>query len=114
MLTKLGKNMIHNAVTFGINDNFDSFIDSHHLVVVDFYATWCGHCKKISPIIDAWAHSHEDIEFLKVDIDKFHDLAVEYGVKSMPTFFFFVDGKIVDKVIGANRDKIEDIINNKE
>ena len=106
--------MIHNAITLGIADNFDSFIEDNHLVVVDFYATWCGHCKKISPIVDEWAHSHENIEFLKVDVDKFANLVAEYGVRSMPTFFFFEDGKLIDKVVGANKDKIENIIDNLE
>lgn len=72
------------------------------LVVVDFFATWCGPCKVISPLIDKFSTEYSNVKFLKVDVDQFGGLAQEYELASMPTVIFIKGGKIVLTVVGAN------------
>lgn len=79
------------------------------LVVVDFSATWCGPCKYIAPHLERFAKKYAGkIEVLKVDVDEHEDLAIgRYQVKSMPTFVFLKNGKVVKRFSGANPAKIE-------
>lgn len=73
------------------------------LVVVDFFATWCGPCKMIAPMIDKFAEQYaEQVTFLKVDVDQVPDLAQKYGVSAMPTLVFFKNGNELTRVVGAN------------
>jgi thioredoxin 1 len=80
------------------------------LVVVDFFATWCGPCKAIAPKIQAMSETHKDVVFLKVDVDEVEDLAAEYNISCMPTFMFFKDGKKVEEFSGASEEKIKEIV----
>ena len=66
-------------------------------VLVDFFATWCGPCKMLGPILE---NVSKNIEVLKVDVDKFENLARNYSVMSIPTLILFKKGQIVDKKIG--------------
>lgn len=66
-------------------------------VLVDFFATWCGPCKMLGPILE---NVSKNIEILKVDVDKFENLARNYSVMSIPTLILFKKGQIVDKKIG--------------
>lgn len=73
------------------------------LVVVDFFAEWCGPCKKLAPVIDALARtSASKVVFAKVDVDAARELAAAQGVKSMPTLLFFRNGVKVDQIVGAD------------
>lgn len=81
------------------NENYDELI-KEGIVVVDFFATWCGPCKMLGPIIENLGNSMEDVKFIKIDVDKNEDLARRYGVMSIPTIIFFKDGKEVKKHIG--------------
>lgn len=65
------------------------------LVVVDFYATWCGPCKMIAPQIEEMEANLPEVVFCKVDVDEAEDVAHEHGINAMPTFIFFKDGKKV-------------------
>ena len=69
-------------------------------VLVDFFATWCGPCKMLSPILEKVASEHEDLTILKVDVDEVGDVAAKYGIKSIPTLILFEDGKAVDMKLG--------------
>lgn len=69
-------------------------------VLVDFYATWCGPCQLISPIIEEVAKEHENIKVIKIDVDKFPELSRKYGIMSIPTLMVFSKGKEVKKHIG--------------
>lgn len=69
-------------------------------VLVDFFATWCGPCKMLSPIIESVAAENPDLTVLKVDVDEVGALAQRYGIASIPTLIRFVDGVEKDKALG--------------
>jgi thioredoxin 1 len=71
-------------------------------VVIDFFATWCGPCKRIAPAYERLADALTSIVFLKVDVDESPELVNHYDVSSMPTFVFLKDGKEVKRVEGAD------------
>lgn len=73
---------------------------SEKTIVLDFYAEWCGPCKMIAPFIEEIALENPDITVAKVDVDKSADLAIEFGIQSIPTIVVFKDGKISSKAIG--------------
>lgn len=80
-------------------------LKANPLLVIDFYATWCGPCKVISPVFDKLAKPHEastSIIFAKCDVDKAKDVAQECNITAMPTFQFFKQGKRVDEIKGAD------------
>jgi len=77
------------------------------LVVVDMFATWCGPCKVISPVVEGFSREFEDVAFYKVDVDDNPDIARELGVRAMPTFFFFKGGEKVGDVVGADARKLK-------
>lgn len=70
------------------------------VTVVDFFATWCGPCRALGPVLDELSMEVE-YRILKVDVDKYPDLAAFYGVRSIPTLVIFKDGKPVDTLIGG-------------
>ncbi|KYN19855.1 Thioredoxin-2, partial [Trachymyrmex cornetzi] len=67
----------------------------NNLVVIDFFAVWCGPCKMIGPLIEELSKEMLDVVFLKVDVDECEDIAAEYEISSMPTFVFIKEGKVV-------------------
>ena len=70
--------------------------------VIDFYATWCGPCKMVAPIIEELAAEFEgQVIISKCDVDENGDMAAEYGIRNIPTVLFFKNGEIVDKQVGA-------------
>lgn len=77
-------------------------------VVVDFFATWCGPCKRIAPALEKMSEEMSDVVFLKVDVDELQDLAAEQSVSAMPTFFFFKKGTKIHEVVGASEAKIKE------
>ncbi|XP_033737716.1 thioredoxin-1-like [Pecten maximus] len=91
---------------------FDAAINGSEgkLVVVDFFATWCGPCKAISPRIEEFSKEFTNVVFLKVDVDEAEDVAAEKGISAMPTFKFFKNGGEVGEVVGASEAKIKEAI----
>ncbi|MCR5349097.1 MAG: thioredoxin [Bacilli bacterium] len=69
-------------------------------VLVDFFATWCGPCNMLSPVIEKVATAHPEVSVLKVDVDQLPELARRYGVQSIPTLLLIKDGKLEDKTLG--------------
>lgn len=81
-------------------NEFEQIISSNELVVIDFFATWCGPCKMLSPVIENVESLIHDVKFVKVDIDQFNDLASQYKIQSVPTLVFLKNGQEVMKSIG--------------
>ena len=69
-------------------------------VLVDFFATWCGPCKMLAPVLEKVASEHEELNVLKIDVDEVPDVAAKYGIRSIPTLILFEDGKAVDMKLG--------------
>lgn len=90
-------------------NNFDELVKKgYHLV--DFYAEWCGPCKMMEPVLES---IKDKIDIIKIDVDKFHDLASEYRVMSIPDLMIFKDGeKILESVGFQSKEDLEEVINN--
>jgi thioredoxin 1 len=92
------------ANTAGVHlteQNFDEALVAHHgLMMVDFWAEWCGPCRAIAPVLEELARS-SGVTLAKVNVDENPGLAARYGIRSIPTILFVKGGKVVDQVIGA-------------
>lgn len=74
--------------------------ESNKVVVVDFFATWCGPCKMLAPVFDSLSQELPSAEFVKVDIDQSLELAQKFGITTVPTMMIFKNGKVVDTLVG--------------
>ncbi len=84
------------------NTNFDELLQDSKLVIVDFWATWCGPCRMISPILDEVEEEMPDkITVVKVNVDDADEIAGRFRIMSIPTLLYFKDGQMVDKTVGA-------------
>ncbi len=88
-------------VTVLSDAEFESFTTQEGVVLVDFWAPWCGPCKRIAPIIDELSNEMAAVRFGKLNTDENQQTAVGQGVMSIPTLMVYKDGKKVDQVIGA-------------
>jgi len=84
-------------------DNFDQTVNgTDKLVVVDFWAAWCGPCRAVAPIIEELAEEYEGkVVVGKVNVDEQNEISYRYRIMSIPTIMFFKGGQVVDKVVGA-------------
>ncbi len=90
------------AVVVVTKNNFEEeVLKSEKPVLLDFWASWCGPCKMIAPIIDEIAEEHPEIKICKVNVDEEQELALKYNVMSIPTLFVVKDGEIVNTSMGA-------------
>lgn len=85
------------------NENFSNEVLSSEVpVLVDFWATWCGPCRQVAPVIDQLADEMDGkVRFAKLDVDESQDLASQYQVQSIPTFILFKGGEVADRMLGA-------------
>lgn len=100
--------MLH-AVTTGLlmwrimnltKENFDSSLQDSPLMIVDFWAEWCGPCKKLSPILDELKEEY-NLPIAKVNVDDYPELSERYGIRTIPTVLVFENSVIVKEVVGA-------------
>ena len=83
-------------------ENFaQEVLQSDKTVLVDFYADWCGPCKMQGPVLEELANDRDDVKVCKLNIDEQRDLAIEYGVMSIPTLMVVKDGKVVNQAMGV-------------
>jgi len=84
------------------NDNFEATI-KEGVTMVDFWAPWCGPCRMIAPVVEELAVDFEGkATIAKVNTDEEQDIAVKYGIRSIPSILFFKDGEVVDQMVGAS------------
>ena len=94
-------------------DNFSSeVLENDKLVLVDFWAEWCGPCKQISPRLEELANKYsENLTVCKVNVDENRELAIEYSIRSIPALIIFKSGEMVDSLIGAvSLEELEDLV----
>ena len=84
------------------SENFESLKNGKEPLVVDFWATWCGPCRMVGPVISKLAEKYDGkIVVGKCDVEDHEDLASEFGIRNIPTILFFKGGEVIDKVVGA-------------
>lgn len=84
-------------------ENFEEVVlGSEKTVLVDFFATWCGPCQMLAPTIEEISDEHPEYTVVKIDVDDAPDLAVKYGIVSIPTLVVIKNGEVINKVIGVH------------
>jgi len=101
-----GKIYVLNTVT-----EFNNLVAKNNvLIVIDFYATWCGPCKKLEPFYEKLSQYYENVLFFKCNIEHAEDLANQLDITAMPTFHFYKNGKLVHKLEGCDPKQLENTI----
>lgn len=95
--------MADNKVVHLTKDNFDQVVyDSGKPVIVDFWASWCGPCRMVAPVMEQLAQEYDGKAVIgKVNVDEEGDIAAKFRIMSIPTVIMFKDGQVIDKIIGA-------------
>ena len=83
------------------SENFNQEMQNNDLLLVDFWAEWCGPCKSMHPIFTRMAKKYKRVRFARVNVDNAQDIARKYGVQSIPTFIMFKNGEIANTMVGA-------------
>ena len=91
-------------------NKFNEFI-KEGTVLIDFFATWCGPCKMLSPVIEQVEKEHPELKVVKVDVDEAPQIAMQYGIQAIPTLFLVKEGKVIDKRMGyLNKNQLEGFV----
>ena len=83
------------------SQNFNQEIKNNNLLLVDFWAEWCGPCKSMHPIFTRMAKKYKQVRFARVNVDDAQDIAMKYEVQSIPTFIMFKNAEVVNRMVGA-------------
>ncbi len=95
------------------DQNFEELV-KEGTTLVDFYATWCGPCQMLGPVLEQIKEEHKELQIVKVDIDQHEDLAQSFGIMSVPTMQLYQDGKLMKTQVGfVPKEAIESWINEK-
>lgn len=86
-------------IVHATDEKFNELINGKK-VIVDFFATWCGPCKMLSPVLESLSTEYPEVIFVKVDVDDCHNVSKEYGIMSVPTLMKFENGKLIDTKVG--------------
>merc|ERR1711862_1081963 len=100
---KLIKKMVNKVAT---KAEFDAALKANAKVVVDFFATWCGPCVHIAPVMEKLSQEYTGVHFLKVDVDENEETASSQGIEAMPTFKFFHNGEKSSELVGSSEQKL--------
>ncbi len=93
------------------NEFENEVLNSNETVLVDFFATWCGPCKMLAPVLEQFEKEHEDIKIVKIDVDEETPLAIKYGVMSIPTLILFKNGENVAQTLGyQTKEQLENFV----
>lgn len=99
-------------VSINSRDALETEIENNDLVLVDFYADWCGPCKMMEPVLEDVNDELDEVTVLKVNVDENQDISTEYDVKGIPTLIIYHEESIVDRLVGAQSES--DLINTLE
>ena len=83
------------------SSNFHDAVSQNNLLLVDFWAEWCGPCKSMHPIFSRMAKKYDQVRFARVNVDNSQDVAKKFNVQSIPTFIMFKNGQVVQQMVGA-------------
>ena len=103
-MSSKGESVPTDPIQLADQHDLEEAVATYDVVLVDFYADWCGPCQMMEPTIDAIA-SQTDAAVLKVDVDQFQNLAAQYGVQGIPTLLVFADGENVQQLVGAQSEE---------
>lgn len=94
------------------SDNFENIVlKNEKPVLVDFWVTWCGPCKMLSPVVEELAAAHPEIAVAKINVDENPELAMVYRIAAIPALLLFKDGKVIDQSVGfQNREALEALL----
>ena len=93
---------MHETPVMELNSsNFDDALLKNKLLLIDFWAEWCGPCKSMHPIFSRMAKKYNHVRFARVNVDDSQNIATKFNVQSIPTFIMFSDGKVVQQMVGA-------------
>lgn len=99
--------MILNATKDDINSAIE---DKSNIILLDFYANWCGPCKRLTPELEKMEDEFSNIKFFKINVDEFQDLTEEYNITCMPTIIFIKNSKIFNRIEGCDIEGIRNTL----
>ena len=101
-----------NIILLNKSNELQTIIKSNPKVIVDFFAKWCGPCRKLTPQLESLSSSNKSVTLVKVNVDNHSQLVKQYKVKALPTVFFFKNGKLKFSFVGIGAENIQNLKNN--